>query len=99
MPSSTGYVRNYTREYATSKARGEQGTGSDSDGAKRMRLRREALARGMVKKGQDLDHRVPLSKGGSNTLANARPESVHANRSFPRRANGSMIKNVEKTKG
>jgi hypothetical protein len=98
MPSSPGYVRNFKQEYATSKERGEQGVGPEGDGAKRMKLRRQALKRGMVHKGQDLDHRVALSKGGANTLANGRAETPHQNRSFPRRADGSMIRNVEETK-
>lgn len=96
MPSSPGYQRDYSREYATSKDRGEQGTGPESDGAKRMKLRRAALKRGMVHKGQDLDHRIPLSKGGANKLSNGRAETPHQNRSFPRRADGSMIVNHEK---
>lgn len=98
MPSSPGYKRDYSTEYKTSKQRGEQGTGPSSDGAKRMKLRRQALAKGMVKKGQDLDHKIPLSKRGANKLANARAETPHANRSFPRNSDGSMIKNVEATK-
>lgn len=96
MPSSSNYVRDYAREYKTAKARNEKGTGHDGENAKRQRLRREALKRGLVKPGQDLDHRKPLSKGGSNTLANARPESPHTNRSFPRRSDGSMIANHPK---
>lgn len=99
MPSSPGYKRDYTQEYKTAKARGEKGTGHDGENAKRQRLRREALKRGLVKPGQDLDHKKPLSKGGSNTLANARAETPHQNRSFPRRSDGSMIANHEKTKG
>lgn len=98
MPSSPDYRRNYAREYETAKARGENGAGHDGENAKRQRLRREALKRGLVKKGEDLDHRKPLSKGGSNTLANARAESVHANRSFPRNPDGSMKVNHEATK-
>lgn len=98
MPSSPGYKRDYSTEYKTSKQRGEQGTGPNSDGAKRMKLRREALKVGMVKKGQDLDHKVALSKKGPNKLSNARAETPHANRSFPRNSDGSMIKNVEATK-
>lgn len=93
MPSSKNYVRNYAQEYKTAKARGEVGTGSDSGNAKRHRLRRKALKLGMVKPGQDLDHKVPLSKGGSNTLKNARATSVHENRSFPRNKDGSMKSN------
>lgn len=99
MPSSPGYKRDLKREYETQKERGESGTGGESENAKRHRLRRKALKLGMVKPGEDLDHKKPLSKGGSNTLANARPETPHQNRSFPRRSDGSMIANHEKTKG
>jgi hypothetical protein len=98
MPSSKGYVRNLKREYATQKARGESGTGSDSENAKRHRDRRTALKLGIIKKSQDNDHKAPLSKGGSDKPSNLRGETPHQNRSFPRRADGSMIKNVEKTK-
>lgn len=93
MPSSKNYERDYEQEYKTQKQRGESGTGSSSDNAKRKRLRRKALKLGMVKKGQDLDHKVPLSKGGSNTLKNARAASPHDNRSFPRNKDGSMKNN------
>ena len=93
MPSSPGYSRNYTQEYKTAKERGEIGTGSNSRNAKRHRLRRLALKKGMVKPGQDLDHKTPLSKGGSNTLKNARAASPSDNRSFPRNKDGSMKSN------
>lgn len=96
MPSSPGYQRDYSREYATSKTRGEQGVGPDGGGAERMRLRRLAVKKGMVTSKQDLDHRVALSKNGGNTLSNARAETPHQNRSFPRRPDGSMIVNHEK---
>ena len=99
MPSSPGYHRDLKQEYKTQKERGESGTGSDSENAKRHKLRRKALKLGMVKPGQDLDHKKPLSKGGSNTISNARAETPHANRSFPRNSDGSMIANHEKTKG
>lgn len=94
MPSSKGYVRDYKREYELQKKRGESGTGSDSDNAKRHRLRRKALKVGMVKKGQDLDHKKMLSKGGSNTLKNARAATPHDNRSFPRNSDGSAKNNT-----
>jgi 5-methylcytosine-specific restriction endonuclease McrA len=48
----------------------------------------------MVKKGQDVDHIKPLSKGGPNTIKNARAVSPHANRGFPRRKDGSMVSNT-----
>lgn len=90
MPSSPGYVRDYKQEAKTAKARGEQGTGSESGSAKRHKLRRKALKLGMVKSGQDLDHKKPLSKGGSNTIGNARAVSPSENRSFKRNKDGSM---------
>lgn len=93
MPSSPNYKRDYKQEYKTAKRRGENGTGSNSDDAKRKRLRRLALKKGMVKPGQDLDHIKPLSKGGSNTLKNARAVSPRENRSFPRNRDGSMKRN------
>lgn len=94
MPSSKNYVRDYDQEAKTAKARGEQGTGSNSGSAKRKRLRRAALKVGMVKPGQDLDHKVPLSKGGSNTLKNARATTPSKNRGFPRNKDGSMKSNT-----
>lgn len=94
MPSSPGYKRDYAQEYKTAKSRGEIGTGTNSDNAKRHKLRRKALKFGMVKKGQDLDHKKPLSKGGSNTLKNARAATPHDNRSFPRNSDGSMKSNT-----
>ncbi len=90
MPSSPDYVRDLKQEYKTAKARGENGTGSNSRDAKRKRVRRLALKAGMVRKGQDLDHVKPLSKGGSNTLKNVRATTPSANRSFPRKSDGSM---------
>lgn len=99
MPSSPGYVRDIPQEEKTAKARGEQGTGHDSKNAERKRARRAALKKGMVKPGQDWDHRKALSQGGSNKLSNGRPETPHDNRSFPRRPDGSMIANHPKRAG
>lgn len=93
MPSSPGYVRDYKQEYKTAKARGEIGTGSNSENAKRHRLRRKMLKLGMLKPGQTVDHIKPLSKGGSNTLKNARAVSAHDNYSYARNSDGSMKNN------
>lgn len=89
MPSSKNYVRDYKQEARTAKARGEIG-GSDSANAKRKRARRLALKKGMVKPGQDVDHKKPLSKGGSNAPSNLRGVDPAKNRSFPRNPDGSM---------
>jgi 5-methylcytosine-specific restriction endonuclease McrA len=79
--------RDYKAERRSLLARGE-----DEGHAARLRLRREAEKKGMVKKGdgKDLDHKTPLSKGGANKLANARVTTPSANRSFPRKKDGSM---------
>ena len=80
-------VRNYKRERELQLKRGE-----DKGHAERMRLRRLAEKKGMVKKhdGKDLSHKVALSKGGSNTLKNAKVQSPSENRSFARNPDGSM---------
>jgi 5-methylcytosine-specific restriction endonuclease McrA len=90
MPSSDNYRRNYQQEYASQKQRGESGTGKTSGNAKRKKLRRLLLKAKRVKAGEDVDHITPLSKGGANTPANARSVPPSKNRSFPRKANGSM---------
>lgn len=87
-------TRDYKREYELQKKRGDSGSGSDSGNAKRHRLRRKALKLGMVKPGQDVDHKVALSKGGSNSIKNARAASPSENRSFPRNKDGSMKSNT-----
>jgi hypothetical protein len=85
------YVRDYQQEEKTAKARGEQSTGHNSGSAVRHRARRLMLKLGMVKKGQDVDHKDPIVKGGpNNALSNLRARSVHANRSYPRTANAGM---------
>jgi 5-methylcytosine-specific restriction endonuclease McrA len=97
MPSSKNYQRNYAEEYKTAKARGEVGTGHNSENAIRHRDRRKALELGLVKPKDDLDHKVPLSKGGKSDPANWRDETPHQNRSFPRTRKGALIVNHEKT--
>jgi 5-methylcytosine-specific restriction endonuclease McrA len=91
MPSSPGYKRDYKQERRTAIRRGET-LGSDSDNAKRKRLRRQLEKEGRVREhdGKDVDHKTPLSKGGSNSKSNARVTSASANRSFPRNPDGSM---------
>lgn len=92
MPSSPNYKRDYKQEARTAKRRGEQGTGSNGDNAKRKRARRQLQAKGLVKPGQDVDHKRPLSKGGGNGKGNLRATSVKSNRSFPRNKDGSIKK-------
>ncbi len=89
MPSSPNYVRDYAQEKKTSDARGEH-----PKNVERKRARRLMLRKGLVKPGQDVDHRQALSKGGAKSggksTANLRAVSASKNRSFPRNPDGSM---------
>ncbi len=55
---------------------------TQDDRVKRTAARRKALREGLVKKGdgKEIDHKVPLSKGGGNTEANTRVVSRKTNR-------------------
>jgi hypothetical protein len=80
--------RNYKKEYANYQGKPEQ----IKNRAKRNKARSEAMKDGRVKKGdgKDVDHKKPLSKGGSNHKSNTRVVSKSTNRSFPRNKNGGM---------
>ena len=62
------------------------------DRAKRNGARRKLMEEGKVSKGdgKDVDHKKPLSKGGSAGRSNLRVTSKTANRSFARKKNGAM---------
>lgn len=64
--------------------------------ALRNKARREAMREGLVHKGdgRDVDHRIPLSKGGANVRSNERVVSAHDNRSFPRTSTGALKRNT-----
>ena len=49
-------------------------------------------------KGEDIDHKKPLSKGGTNKKSNLRSVSPSKNRSFSRNSDGSVKRNVPKKK-
>ena len=87
MPSSKGYKRDFQQEAKTSKARGQY-----DDTLARNRNRKEATKKGLVHTGdgKDLDHKIPLSKGGAKGLSNVRVTTDNANRSYPRNPDGSM---------
>lgn len=54
--------------------------------------RREAISSGKARvgDGKDVDHRIPLSKGGSNQPSNLRVVSASENRSFARNSDSSL---------
>lgn len=80
MPSSPSYKRQYKQEYATAKARGEVGTGSDSGNAKRHRARRAyEKEHGDLPSNVHVDHKKHLKSGGSNGKSNLRARPASAN--------------------
>jgi len=75
-------ARDYRREYDNYQGKPEQ----IKNRAKRNSARAKMIAAGRVRKGdgKDVDHKVPLSKGGSTKTSNLKVTSVHANRSYKR---------------
>jgi hypothetical protein len=60
--------------------------------AQRNKARRMLEREGVVHKGdgKDVDHITPLGKGGTTVRSNLRAKPAAANRSFKRKADGSM---------
>ena len=84
MPSKD---RDWKREYQLQKKRCE-----DKDQLLRQKARGLYDNIGVDRKGKDIDHKKPLSKGGSNDRDNLRLTSRKANRSFARNSDGSIKK-------
>ena len=64
------------------------------------KARRMLAKEGLVHKGdgKDVDHKRMLSKGGTDSRNNLRVRSAHDNRSFSRRADGSALNNITKSR-
>jgi len=60
--------------------------------AQRNKARRMLEREGVVHKGDglDVDHKKPLSKGGTTTRSNLKAKPASANRSYKRKSDGSM---------
>jgi hypothetical protein len=85
--------RPYKHEYDMQQERGEL--------PKRMvrqKARRMMDAKGVDRTGKDIDHVVPLSKGGTNAPSNLKLKSPSANRSFSRNSDHSVKVNKPKKK-
>ncbi len=86
MPSSKGYKRDYKQEArAESPERKKQR-------AERNAARRKLEKEGKVHKGdgKHVDHKKPLSKGGSNKRSNLGVRSASSNSSYDRNSKGGM---------
>lgn len=75
-------IRDYRHEYDAYQGKPEQ----IKNRAKRNAARAKMEKAGRVSKGdgKDVDHKRPLSKGGSTSVDNLRVTSEHANRSYKR---------------
>lgn len=83
--------RPYKKEYEQYQGTSEQ----KKNRAKRNAARTEMIKKGRARKGDgmDVDHVVPLSKGGSNGKGNLRVKPKKANRSFKRNSDSSVKSN------
>jgi hypothetical protein len=81
-------ARPYKKEYQQQVARGEHPLRME-----RQQARRAMDAKGISRAGKDIDHKKPLSKGGSNSMANLVLRSPSANRSFSRNSDHSVRSN------
>jgi len=80
--------RNYAQEYAN-----YDGTEAvKKKRAQRNKARRMLEREGVVHKGDgmDVDHKKPLSKGGTTTRSNLRVEPASKNRSYKRTSKGAI---------
>lgn len=87
MPYKNKADRNFKEEWQREKARQKADPKKLQAKMDRQTARRTLDKEGVDRKGKDIDHVIPLSKGGSNKPSNWRVVSKHANRSYPRKSN------------
>lgn len=94
MPYQINGKRNYKAEDAWDKA--HQGRAQDRE--ERHKARAIEVKAGKVHKGDGLqvDHTIPLSKGGKTVPSNLRVTTAAKNESFSRNANGSLKSQTSK---
>jgi len=87
-PKTGKSVRDYKRENELYNARPEQVKAR----AERNSARATMVAAGKATKGdgKDVDHKKPLSKGGTNSTTNLRSVTQKQNRSFSRTPSGAL---------
>lgn len=84
MPYAPGKRPSYEPYQRTEKAKKAR---AQSNKARRMLMREGLVQKG---DGKDVDHKQPLSKGGTTKRGNLRVKSASKNRSFSRNADGSI---------
>lgn len=90
MPYKNKSDRNYKKEWQNQKKRGRK---EQERRNARERTRYAYDKAGIDRTGKDIDHKRPLSKGGSASKSNTRLVSPSANRSFRRNSDGSVKSN------
>jgi len=85
--------RPYKKEYTQQVERGEAPARRKRENARDLYDRE-----GIDRKGKDIDHKVPLSKGGSAGKGNLQLKSASANRSFSRNSDHTVKVNKPKKK-
>ncbi len=83
--------RDYRHEYALQQERGELPARM-----KRQEARRALDKKGVDRTGKVIDHKKPLSKGGTNAASNLKLTTRSKNASFSRNSDGSVKRNVPK---
>lgn len=83
--------RPYKKEYEQQVTRNEHPLRME-----RQKARRAMDAKGVSRAGKDIDHKKPLSKGGTNSLSNLILKSPSANRSFARNSDHTVRSNSPK---
>tara|TARA_R110002051_G_C8645273_1_gene486774 strand:+ start:306 stop:596 length:291 start_codon:yes stop_codon:yes gene_type:complete len=91
MPYKDKKDRPYKKEWQQQKARDE-----NKLRATRARARYAFDKAGISRKGKDIDHKNPLSKGGSNSIKNLRLVAASTNRSFSRNSDHTVKVNKPK---
>lgn len=88
--------RDYRKEYDKYQGREERKNARvEQNKARRIMEKEGAVRKG---DGKDVDHKKPLSKGGTTTRSNLRVTDPGSNRSFSRNRDGSL-KNQRSRKG
>lgn len=94
MPFMKNGKRDYKREVALYTSKPEVVRKRvEQNKARRMMERAGKVRKG---DGKDVDHKTPLSKGGKTTPSNLRVVDKSKNRSFRRRADGSLLNQISK---